>query len=80
MERARQPHFMQKPEMLLKVSPSGDPLLRGYCSACTNVNFVFAVNTDENLRLMQQAFAIHLQDAHGRGTDTEQSAKAEEAG
>ena len=72
---------MQKPEMLVKITPSGDPLLRGYCSACTNVNFVFAVNTDENLKLMQQAFAIHLQDVHvfSPETDTEQSVEAENA-
>ena len=62
---------MQKPEMLLKVVPSGDPLLRGYCSVCPNINFVFAVNTDENLRLMQQAFAIHLQDVHVPGSETD---------
>ena len=71
---------MQKPEMFLKVSPSGDPLFRGYCSGCTSVNFVFAVNTNENLKLMQQAFAIHLQDVHGCEAGTEQSAEAEEAG
>ncbi len=72
---------MQKPEMLLKVVPSGDPLLRGYCSVCPNIDFVFAVNTDENLRLMQQAFAIHLQDVHvpGSETDTEKSVEAEDA-
>ena len=72
---------MQKPEMLLKVVPSGDPLLRGYCSVCPDINFVFAVNTDENLRLMQQAFAIHLRDVHvpGSETDIKKSVDAEDA-
>jgi hypothetical protein len=70
---------MQKPELLIKVSPSGDPLLRGYCSACPNVNFVFAVNTDENLKLMQQAFAIRLQDVHGPETDGTRSVEIENA-
>ena len=72
---------MQEPEMLLKVVPSGDPLLSGYCSLCPNIDFVFAVNTDENLRLMQQAFAIHLQDVHvpGSETGTEKSVEAEDA-
>jgi hypothetical protein len=42
---------------------------------------VFAVNTDENLRLMQQAFAIHLQDVHvpGSETDIKKSVDAEDA-
>ena len=72
---------MQKPEMLLKVVPSGDPLLRGYCSVCPNINFVFAVSTGENLRLLHQVFAIHLQDAHVlvSETDTEKSVEAEGA-
>ena len=41
--------------MLFKVAPSGDPILRGYCSACSDANFLFAVNTEENQRLMQLA-------------------------
>ena len=53
-----------KTELLLKVCPSGDPLLRGYCSACLDTTFVFAVNTEENQRLMQQAFNIHVQEVH----------------
>jgi hypothetical protein len=57
---------MQKPELLFKVTPSGDPILRGYCSACRNVTFVFAGNTEESLQVMQRAFDIHLEEMdHG---------------
>ena len=62
--RVRETHCMETPELLLKVCPSGDPLLRGYCSACLDTTFVFAVNTEENQRLMQQAFNIHVQEVH----------------
>jgi hypothetical protein len=38
---------------------------------------VFAVNTEENQRLMQQAFDIHLEEVHILGdlADAEQSAE-----
>ena len=36
---------MEKAELLFKVTPSGDPVLRGYCSACRDTTFVLAVNT-----------------------------------
>ncbi len=55
---------MNKIELLFKVAPSGDPVLRGYCSACPDTAFVFAVNTEENQQLMQQAFDIHADDVH----------------
>ena len=55
---------MEKAALMFKVAPSGDPVLRGYCSACRDTAFVFAVNTEENQRLMQQAFEIHLVEVH----------------
>ena len=58
---------MEKAELLFKVNPSGDPLLRGYCSACWDTTFVFAVNTDENQRLIKQAFYIHAHEVHALG-------------
>jgi hypothetical protein len=57
---------MEKAELLVKVCPSGDPLLRGYCSACRDTTFVFAFDTQENQLLMKQAFDIHLQESHLR--------------
>jgi hypothetical protein len=55
---------MKKAELLIRVCPSGDPLLRGYCSACRDTTFVFAFDTEKNQRLMLQAFDIHLQESH----------------
>ena len=55
---------MEKPELLFKVAPSGDPIFRGYCSACRNVTFVFAGNTEGSLQLMQRAFDIHMEEIH----------------
>ena len=55
---------MEKAELLIKICPSGVPLLRGYCSACRDTTFAFAFDTEENQLLMQQAFDIHLQESH----------------
>lgn len=55
---------MQKPGLLLLLSPSGDPLLRGCCSACSDVRFAFVGNSEENCRLMQEAFDRHFEAKH----------------
>ncbi len=55
---------MKKPELLITVAPSGDPLLKGSCSACHNIIFTFVVNTEENQRLMQLAFEKHVRETH----------------
>jgi hypothetical protein len=57
---------MKKPELLVAIGPSGDPLLRGACSLCLNVTFVFTGNTEENYKLMQQAFDKHFREVHLR--------------
>ncbi len=45
-----QSHYMNKAELLITPTPSGDPLLRGCCSACPNIRFAFVGNTEENRR------------------------------
>ena len=67
---------MEKAELLIKVCPSGDPLLRGYCSACRDTTFAFAFDTEENQRLMQQAFDIHAQEFHVRYWETNEPENA----
>lgn len=61
-----------KPELVIAVVPSGDPVLKGSCSICHNVSFVFVGDTAENRRLMQLAFEKHVRDAHMQ-EDTSQS-------
>lgn len=53
-----------KPELLITVSPSGSPLLKGNCSACPHLTFAFVGDTEENHRLMQLAFKKHVKDVH----------------
>jgi hypothetical protein len=55
---------MQKPELLIILGPSGDPFLKGCCSACENVTFTYAGNCGENRRLMQEAFDQHFNSVH----------------
>jgi hypothetical protein len=55
---------MKNPELLIEVTPSGDPLLRGSCSACHNVTFAFVGDTAENRRLMKLAFEKHCREVH----------------
>jgi len=43
---------MKKPELLITIGSSGDPLLRGACSLCPDVTFIFPANTEENHKLM----------------------------
>ena len=57
---------MTKPELLIKSGPSGDPLLRGTCSSCSDVTFVIVGDTPENRRLMQQMFDNHFNKVHLR--------------
>ena len=57
-------HYMKKVELLIMPTPSGDPLLRGSCSACPDVKFAFVGNTEENRRLMQLAFERHVREVH----------------
>jgi hypothetical protein len=54
---------MTKPELVLLTLPSGEPLVRGYCSACPNVTFSF-VNTPDSQRKIKQAFERHFQQVH----------------
>jgi hypothetical protein len=63
---------MKKPELLIRVTPSGDPLLKGSCSTCSDVTFAYVGDTDENRRLMQLAFERHVREKHMR-EDTNQS-------
>ena len=61
---------MKKAELVITPTPSGDPLLRGSCSACPDVRFVFVGNTQENRRLMQLAFERHVREVHvGEGAN-----------
>jgi hypothetical protein len=53
---------MKKPDLLITLTPAGDPLLKGSCSACKNVTFAFVGNTAENHRLMQLAFDNHFRE------------------
>ena len=55
---------MKKPELLIAVAPSGDPLLKGSCSTCHNITFAFVGNTEQNRRLMQLAFEKHVRETH----------------
>jgi hypothetical protein len=57
-------------KVMIAIPPSG-ALLKGYCSACRGAAFAFAVNTEENQRLIKQAFDIHVQEFHVlcRGTN-----------
>lgn len=55
-----------KPELLITVSPSGSPLLKGNCSACPHLTFAFVGDTPGNRRLMQLAFEKHVKDVHVR--------------
>jgi hypothetical protein len=57
---------MKKPELLIALTPSGNPLLRGSCSLCPNVTFAFVGNIAENRRLMQLAFDKHVRQVHTR--------------
>jgi len=54
---------MTKPELILLVVPSGEPLLRGYCSACPDVTFTF-LNTPDGERKIERAFEAHFQQVH----------------
>jgi hypothetical protein len=56
----------KKPELLITVTPSGSPLLKGNCSACPHLTFAFVGDTAENRRLMQLAFEKHVKDVHQR--------------
>ncbi len=55
---------MKQAELLIKLAPSGDPMLRGSCSSCPEVTFAFVGNTDANLRLMQAEFDQHCAKMH----------------
>jgi hypothetical protein len=55
---------VKKPELVIEVTPSGSPLLRGSCSSCPRVIFAVVGNTKENRRRMQQAFDKHFQEIH----------------
>ena len=61
-----------KPELLFKVTPSGDPLLRSSNSSCPDVTFAFVGGTEENRRLMRLAFDIHFGEVH-KGEDASKS-------
>jgi hypothetical protein len=56
----------KKPELLITVTPSGNPLLKGNCSACPHLTFAFVGDTAENHRLMQLAFEKHVKNVHKR--------------
>ena len=65
---------MKKAELLIMPAPSGDPLLRGSCSACPNVRFAFVGDAEENRRLMQLAFERHVREVHmGEGANQSDS-------
>ena len=55
---------MKKSELVIKPAPSGDPVLRGVCSSCSDITFVIVGDTEENRRLMQQMFDKHFIDVH----------------
>jgi hypothetical protein len=55
---------VEKPRLVLKPTPSGDPLLRGFYSQCPHVTFAFVGNTEDNLKLMHHAFERHVLDVH----------------
>lgn len=55
---------VKKPELVIEVTPSGSPLLRGSCSSCPRVIFAVVGNTEENRRRMQQAFDMHFHEIH----------------
>lgn len=55
---------MEKPELVIKTLPSGDPILRGACSFCPQVTFVIVGDNAENRRLIQQMFEKHFHEAH----------------
>jgi hypothetical protein len=55
---------VKKAELIVKPSPSGDPILRGACSSCPDITFIIVGDTEENRRLMQQMFDKHFVDAH----------------
>jgi hypothetical protein len=62
---------MSRAKLLIEPVPSGNPLLKGYCSECRNVSFVYVGDTAENRRLMRQAYdrhemEVHLQDHAGQ--------------
>jgi hypothetical protein len=57
---------MKKPELVIRAAPSGEPLLRGFCSSCPDVTFFFVGDIEENRRLMQQMFDKHFKTVHLR--------------
>src|ERR1700745_128266 len=70
LDPIRRSHYMKKAELLIVPTPSGNPLIRGCCSACPEIRFAFVGNTEENRSLMQFAFEKHVREAHvGEGAD-----------
>jgi hypothetical protein len=55
---------MKKPELVVAVSPSGHPLLKGGCSVCHDVSFIFVGDTAENRAAMRLDFENHLREKH----------------
>ncbi len=70
LDPIRKSHYMKKAELLIMPTPSGNPLIRGRCSACPHIRFAFVGNTEENRRLMQFAFEKHVREVHvGEGAN-----------